>query len=416
MKQLRILLALALLGLVMNPAIAGDQVGQVFVSVTGDVVDDDPDRGVEDSKGASFSIGYNYTDAFSVEGFLHYVNLPGDLSVDQTQYEAGFNGMLFFGRDNWLSPYVLAGLSDLYTEFEGGDDDHLLAGNLGAGVMISPTDRFAFRLQYRYRSELAATRFRDNIYSAGFQYGFGDTERTSGDVDADGVSDKLDQCPSTPFGASVDATGCELDSDSDGVVDRLDQCADTPANVRVDGTGCEVKLDSDKDGVADADDQCPRSPAGVRVNANGCEVDSDGDSVVDSKDSCPNTASDVRVDIRGCEIKDVINLPGVNFETNSDNLLAGTERVLQEAAATLRKNADLVVEVAGHTDSAGAAAYNASLSERRARTVRNFLVNEGVNAANLSVKGYGEAEPVADNTTAAGRAENRRVELRLLNR
>ena len=124
----------------------------------------------------------------------------------------------------------------------------------------------------------------------------------------------------------------------------------------------------------------------------------------------------MRVDIRGCEIKDVIDLPGVNFESNSDVLLAGAARVLSDAAATLRKNADLVVEVAGHTDSDGAAAYNESLSERRARTVRNFLVSAGVNAANLSVKGYGEAEPVADNSTAAGKASNRRVELRLLNR
>lgn len=416
MSQSRIVLVLALLALVAGPVYAGDEVGQTYFSITGDLVDDDTERGVKDDLGLTASLGYNYTDAFSIEAFLHTADLEGDFSVDQRQIEGGLNGLLFLNRESWFSPYLLGGLSNLYTEFEGGDDDHLLAGSVGAGVMMSPSENVAFRVQYRYRSELAATNFADQIYSAGFQWGFGGESTKRMDTDADGVDDSLDQCPNTPLGAAVDATGCQLDSDNDGVVDGKDKCPATPAGVRVDANGCEVKLDSDKDGVADADDQCPRSPAGVTVDAKGCEIDSDGDTIADSKDACPNTKSGVRVDIRGCEIKDVIDLPGVNFESNSDVLLAGAERVLSDAAATLRKNDDLVVEVAGHTDSDGAAAYNESLSERRARTVRNFLVSAGVNAANLSVKGYGEAEPVADNSTAAGKASNRRVELRLLNR
>ncbi|MEO0998587.1 MAG: OmpA family protein, partial [Pseudomonadota bacterium] len=88
---------------------------------------------------------------------------------------------------------------------------------------------------------------------------------------------------------------------------------------------------------------------------------------------------------------------------------------LDDAAATLVKNSDLVIEVAGHTDSDGTAEYNESLSERRARTVMNFLIENGANEANLTVRGYGEVQPVADNTTAAGKAQNRRVELRVLN-
>jgi OOP family OmpA-OmpF porin len=138
--------------------------------------------------------------------------------------------------------------------------------------------------------------------------------------------------------------------------------------------------------------------------------------VVDRLDECPNTAAGVPVDTRGCEIKDVIRLPGVNFETNSDRLRPGAENVLEDAAETLKRNPGLDVEVAGHTDSQGAAEYNQGLSERRARTVMDYLIGRGVDEDMLSFRGYGESQPIADNATAAGRAENRRVELRILDR
>jgi len=106
-------------------------------------------------------------------------------------------------------------------------------------------------------------------------------------------------------------------------------------------------------------------------------------------------------------------LPGVNFETNSDRLLPSANSTLRDAATTLRRYPELVVEVAGHTDSDGAAEYNQGLSERRAITVRDYLINEGVRESNLTARGYGEQEPVADNATSAGKAMNRRVELRI---
>jgi outer membrane protein OmpA-like peptidoglycan-associated protein len=81
----------------------------------------------------------------------------------------------------------------------------------------------------------------------------------------------------------------------------------------------------------------------------------------------------------------------------------------------LRKYPELIIEVAGHTDSVGGADANYSLSERRAKTVRDYLVRFGVEPARLSVRGYGETQPVAGNDSEAGRAENRRVELRILN-
>lgn len=398
------------------PAFAGDGEGQVYLTPSWILVDDDKDRNVEDSNGIEIAVGYAYTDRWNVEAFANSTNYSALGGANaQDHIELGLNGLAVFNRDSLVSPYLLAGFSNLNKEFAGGNDDNLLNGSIGAGLFLSTNDRFAFRLQYRHRAELGGTEFSDNIYSIGLQFAFGDPKSKIIDTDGDGVADMADRCPNTPAGTMVDSTGCEIDSDGDGVADSKDECPSTPRGDRVDSKGCSIVLDGDNDGVADGVDQCPRSPAGVTVDARGCEVDTDGDSVVDSQDRCPNTTKGVRVDVRGCEIKGVIELRGVNFESNSDVLLSTAAERLDRAAATLRKNDDLVVEVAGHTDSDGAAAYNESLSERRARAVRNYLVNAGVNGANLSTKGYGEANPIADNGSAQGKADNRRVELRILN-
>jgi outer membrane protein OmpA-like peptidoglycan-associated protein len=139
--------------------------------------------------------------------------------------------------------------------------------------------------------------------------------------------------------------------------------------------------------------------------------DSDGDGVVDDRDRCPNTIKGARVDANGCE---VVTLKGVNFANNSATLTPESTAVLDQAAAGLIRRGDMKVEVAGHTDNRGAAAYNRDLSQRRAEAVRSYLVSKGVNGGNLSARGYGPDSPVADNKTANGRAENRRVELRQL--
>jgi outer membrane protein OmpA-like peptidoglycan-associated protein len=141
--------------------------------------------------------------------------------------------------------------------------------------------------------------------------------------------------------------------------------------------------------------------------------DVDGDSIPDSRDRCPNTAPPMRVDANGCEIKQEIRLPGVNFASDSPQLLTGSQAVLDDAAATLRRYPDLRVEIAGHTDSSGAAAYNQGLSARRAQTVLDYFKAAGVTNT-LTARGYGEDQPLADNATADGRAQNRRVLLRLM--
>ena len=207
------------------------------------------------------------------------------------------------------------------------------------------------------------------------------------------------------------------DSDGDGVTDDRDQCPDTPAGTVVDEAGCApVVRDGDNDGVPDSDDLCKDTGPDVPVDEDGCDLDTDGDGVADYEDDCPDTTSGVLVDVRGCEIKEEIKLPGVQFETNSDQLAPGAEQVLSDAAATLKKNPKLVVEVAGHTDDRGEASYNEGLSDRRARTVLNYLVDNGANEDNLTSRGYGESDPIADNGTAAGRAQNRRVVLRIISK
>ncbi len=109
----------------------------------------------------------------------------------------------------------------------------------------------------------------------------------------------------------------------------------------------------------------------------------------------------------------IIQLPGVQFVTNSARLLPVSRSTLNRAVRTLKANPDINAEVAGYTDSTGKASYNLELSQRRAEAVRQYLVRYGIDATRLSARGYGEADPIASNRTAAGRAQNRRVELRI---
>jgi outer membrane protein OmpA-like peptidoglycan-associated protein len=104
-------------------------------------------------------------------------------------------------------------------------------------------------------------------------------------------------------------------------------------------------------------------------------------------------------------------LDGVNFDFDKSVIRPEDFDNLDKDVATLKEWGDVNVEVAGHTDSIGTDEYNIGLSLRRANAVRNYLINKSVSADRLTVKGYGESQPVADNATAAGRFQNRRVEL-----
>lgn len=366
--------------------------GEMYITPAAVHTDDDKDRGVDDDiTGGQLGLGWVLSERVSIELMMGYSELGGvdDLKI----WDGALNLLVSLSPGSRLSPYLLGGIGAMNSDSKAMVAENSAMANAGVGLMYrfgnSPV---SLRLEHRFRFETANTlTFDDRITSLGLQFAFGRKEapppppvERDGDADGDGVPDSRDACPGTPAGQSVDSRGCPRDTDGDGVPD--DQ------------------------------DRCPNTVRGAAVDASGCELDGDNDGVVDRLDNCPNTPAGARVDIKGCEIREVINLPGVNFETNSDRLLAGAEAVLNDAAATLRKNADLVVEVAGHTDSDGSAAYNEGLSERRANTVRDYLVDRGVNPGNLTARGYGEAAPVADNATAEGKARNRRVELRILNR
>jgi OOP family OmpA-OmpF porin len=122
----------------------------------------------------------------------------------------------------------------------------------------------------------------------------------------------------------------------------------------------------------------------------------------------------VAVDSSGCTQQGEITLVGVGFETNSATLTSESRAVLDPVATDLKKYSELGIELQGHTDSVGADQYNLRLSQRRADAVRDYLLSEGVSASQVVARGYGESQPTASNTTPEGRAQNRRVVMKVL--
>jgi OOP family OmpA-OmpF porin len=243
---------------------------------------------------------------------------------------------------------------------------------------------------------------------AGGLIGGGVGYATSGDSDED-TGAAIGGLAGATAGALLcaDYSSDVMDSDGDGVPDDRDQCPNTPAGVAVDAVGCP--LDTDGDGVPDYMDQCPGTPAGVEVNAQGCPLDSDGDGVPDYQDQCPDTPAGAEVNSLGC-VEDLV-LRDVNFEFDSAQLTPSAEAILDGVSEKLMTQDQLRIRLEGHTDSVGPAAYNKELSQRRADSVKSYLVNKGFSADNITTIGYGEEQPVASNDTAEGRAQNRRVEL-----
>ena len=183
----------------------------------------------------------------------------------------------------------------------------------------------------------------------------------------------------------------QMDSDGDGVIDSKDKCPNTPRGVKVDMSGCP--LDSDKDGVPDYKDQCPGTPRGVKVDDKGCPL--------------PVPTKSAEVTEAGTWIyKDI------QFEVNKADLRKSSIPVLNEIVDALKAQPDLNIEIQGHTDSTGAHDYNVGLSQRRAKSVKAYLVYKGIDSGRMTTKGYGPDRPIASNTTKEGRARNRRVEVK----
>lgn len=161
-------------------------------------------------------------------------------------------------------------------------------------------------------------------------------------------------------------------------------------------------VDSDGDGVADDLDQCPGTPVGVKVNDVGCPLP-----------TCKTPEAGQAVSLDGCAAGDVIVLRGVNFEFDKSRLTANAQQILDGVGESLIKAPDIKVELGGHTDGKGSDEYNQALSERRSKSVRQYLIGKGVEPGRMTAVGYGESKPVADNETEEGRELNRRVELKV---
>jgi len=235
------------------------------------------------------------------------------------------------------------------------------------------------------------------------------------DADGDGVPDGKDKCADTPKGAKVDADGCPIDSDGDGVFDGLDDCAETPFGAKVDAKGCP--LDADKDGVPDGLDQCDKTPVGAKVDTKGCPLDSDGDGVYDGLDECPDTPKWWSLDKQGCPTPrldklSLVILEKVNFKSGSAVLEPDATKTLDEAVQSLTYWSDVTVEIGGYTDNRGTAAINKALSLDRAKAVKSYFASKGINPSRMDAKGYGSENPVADNNSPEGQAQNRRVEVK----
>jgi len=143
-------------------------------------------------------------------------------------------------------------------------------------------------------------------------------------------------------------------------------------------------------------------------------VDSDGDGVPDDRDKCPDTIQGAKVDSDGCMITNqTITFNNINFELNSAEITASSGPSLNRVAKALQAQQNFNVEIAGHTDSTGSASYNENLSDQRAKSVRQYLIEQGIDADRLTARGYGELEPIASNENQSGRAMNRRVEFRV---
>lgn len=380
----------------------------------------------------------------------------------------------FTGPQTILRPYLFAGVGAIWYEnvydmprerFE------FAVPSCGAGLNIALGPVVSLQLQeaFMYTSTDNIDHMKANgdndmalYHTAGLTFNLGKKP----DEDRDGVADKKDQCPNTPLGVAVDAKGCPLDQDADGVADYMDNCPDIAGVQNLKGCpdkdfdgvtdkedrcpdmagpaelqGCP---DTDKDGVVDIDDKCPGTRTGYKVDASGCPLDNDKDGIVNEEDRCPELAGTLA--LKGCpdtdgdgvsdaddrcpkvkgnianmgcpEIarEDIVRInviaSKIYFETNSDKLKLISNSQLDDLAQILKRYDGVNLTIEGHTDSDGEDAYNLTLSQKRTDSVRNYLIGKGIAPERLTAVGYGETRPVATNSTAAGKAKNRRVELK----
>ena len=233
------------------------------------------------------------------------------------------------------------------------------------------------------------------------------------DRDGDGIVDSLDACPDQAGLAALQ--GCP-DKDGDGIADKDDKCPDVAGLAKY--QGCPIP-DTDRDGINDEEDKCPNIPGVARYQ--GCPIpDTDKDGVNDEEDKCPNEAGPASN--YGCPVIDVVIVEKVNkaaqnifFSIGSAKLLAKSFKSLKDVVQIMKDNPSYKIDVDGHTSNTGGTELNQKLSDSRANSVKQYLIDNGIDESRITATGYGEDRPIADNNTAAGRAKNRRVEMHLKN-
>jgi outer membrane protein OmpA-like peptidoglycan-associated protein len=322
--------------------------------------------------------------------------------------------------NHFFSPFITAGIGAGYYKDFGGYVP------LGIGFQFNIQSQVYIMLQSQYRMTLSSNTIPNNLY-----HSFGIIENVGkpytaptvempvppvpvvSDRDNDGVVDSVDRCPDVAGPASLQ--GCP-DKDGDGIADIDDKCPDVAGLAKY--NGCPIP-DTDGDGINDEEDKCP-NVAGV-ARYQGCPIpDTDKDGVNDEEDKCPTEAGPASN--QGCPVIDVVVVQKVNkaahnifFQINSSKLLAKSYKSLKEVAQILKDNSSYKIHIDGYTDNTGGEELNQKLSESRANSVKQYLMGNGVDESRITATGHGESDPVASNGTAAGRAKNRRVEMKLTN-
>ncbi|WP_034042575.1 OmpA family protein [Wocania ichthyoenteri] len=368
--------------------------------------------------------------SFGVAGSLNKIDKWGDASVDDLSYY-GVDGTIKYSLGNLLNsntfePYLGAGGGYTWVDEVGAGT---VNGTLGVNVWFNENIGLTLQSAYKHAFEdYLNTHFQ---HTAGISIKFGGT-----DTDGDGIYDKDDACPDV---AGLEAfNGCP-DTDGDGIEDSKDSCPNEAGLAEF--NGCP---DADGDGVADKDDNCP-TVAGLKALA-GCP-DADGDGVADGDDNCVNTAGpaankgcpwpdtdgdgvldkdDNCVDVKGtvanngcpevsAEVQKQLNeyAKTILFDTGKSTIKKQSAEVLSDIIKILKEYPTSKFTVEGHTDSVGSEKLNQRLSDSRANSVKEYLIENGIDAFRLSALGYGESKPIDSNKTRKGRANNRRVEINL---
>ncbi len=323
----------------------------------------DNDMSLDNEFYGSLGLGYQTDGPLGFElSYLASRPVPefGDEEVDITI--ASLDVLYHFNQGESVQPYVLIGGGLINYNPGITEDFESSVFNAGAGLKAQIFGGLSLRSEFRLINDMDLE-LTDYAIGLGFLYEFGK---------------KSNAKP-----AAVVTPPPPMDSDGDGVVDSADLCPGTPAGKTVDVNGCVMVLDDDMDGVVNGVDQCPDTSAGASVDEMGCYI-----VITETKE---------------------VNLYVV-FANNSNEVPSSSYNEIKEIADFMTQFPLTKVEIAGHTDSSGSAAYNQTLSQKRAEAVAKVLINEfGVPATRVSAVGYGESQPIVDNDTAANRAKNRRV-------